>query len=122
MSIKEHGVKKIGRLITQNVQQVQYLKKLIEENPKLELVAPAPVNICCFRYKKDSLSNEQLNEVNHELLLRLHESGVALPTYATLNGKYALRVANTNHRSKTEDFDLLINKVIGLGDEILLTI
>jgi glutamate/tyrosine decarboxylase-like PLP-dependent enzyme len=121
MSVKEHGIKKFGRLITQNVHQVQYLKKLIEENPKLELVAPAPVNICCFRYKNNSLNDEQLNKLNHELLLRLHESGVALPTYATLKRKYAIRVANTNHRSRKEDFELLVNKVTALGDEILET-
>ena len=118
MSIKEHGVKKFGRLITQNVLQVQYLKKLIEENEKLELMAPAPVNICCFRYTDKSLSSDQLNTINHELLLRLHESGVAVPTYATLNGNYTIRVANTNHRSRREDFEILVNKVIELGDEI----
>ena len=118
MSIKEHGVKKFGRLITQNVLQVQYLKKLIEENDKLELAAPAPVNICCFRYTCKTLNNEQLNILNHELLLRLHESGVALPTYATIKGNYSIRVANTNHRSRREDFDILVNKVIELGDGI----
>jgi hypothetical protein len=50
--------------------------------------------------------------------MRLHESGVAVTTYATLNGKYALRVANTNHRSRFEDFDILVKKVLELGNEL----
>jgi len=51
MSIKEHGIKKFGRMVTQNVEQVQYLKLLVNNNPKLELTAPAPLNLLCFRYK-----------------------------------------------------------------------
>ncbi len=61
---------------------------------------------------------EQLNALNKELLFHLHESGVALPTYATLKGKYSLRVANTNHRTVREDFEILIAKVIELGTEL----
>lgn len=121
MSMKEHGVKKFGRLVTQNVEQVQYLKSLVMSNPKLELAAPAPMNILCFRYVHPELNDEQLNAMNKELLLRLHESGVAVPSYTTLKGKYALRVANTNHRTRKEDFDLLVKKVIELGDELILT-
>lgn len=118
MSIKEHGIKKFGRLVTQNVEQVQYLKALVMSNPKLELLAPAPMNILCFRYAMPSTSDESMNMLNKELLLRLHESGVAVPSYTVLHGKYALRVANTNHRSRRADFDLLISKVIALGNDL----
>lgn len=119
MTMKEHGVKKFGRLVTQNIEQVQYLKSLVETNEKLELLAPAPMNILCFRYTAPSMSNEQLNILNKELLIRLHESGVAVPSYTVLHGNYALRVANTNHRTRREDFDLLIRKVIELGDQLV---
>ncbi|MBK9731255.1 MAG: aminotransferase class V-fold PLP-dependent enzyme [Chitinophagaceae bacterium] len=119
MSMKEHGIKKFGRLVTQNVEQVQYLKALVVANKKLELLAPAPMNILCFRYIIASKNEEQLNALNKELLLRLHESGVAVPSYTVLHGKYALRVANTNHRTQREDFDVLINKVIELGDDLV---
>ncbi|HUM47402.1 MAG TPA: pyridoxal-dependent decarboxylase [Chitinophagales bacterium] len=119
MTMKEHGVKKFGRLVTQNIEQVQYLKSLVETNEKLELLAPAPMNILCFRYTAPSMSNEQLNILNKELLIRLHESGVAVPSYTVLHGKYALRVANTNHRTRRDDFDLLTRKVIELGDQLV---
>ena len=118
MSLKEHGIKKFGRMVTQNVEQVQYLKSLVTENPKLELTAPAPLNILCFRYKGNVNDNEQLNALNKELLFQLHESGVALPSYTILNGKYSLRVANTNHRTIKEDFKILIDKVIELGEKL----
>lgn len=119
MSIKEHGIKKFGRLVTQNVEQVQYLKALVLSNPKLELMAPAPLNILCFRYTMPSAGDETLNRLNKELLIRLHESGVAVPSYTVLHGRYALRIANTNHRTRREDFNLLIEKVVELGDRLV---
>jgi hypothetical protein len=56
-----------------------------------------------------------LNELNAELLIRLQESGVAVPSNAMLNGRYALRVANTNYRSTSEDFDLLVRETVRVG-------
>jgi glutamate/tyrosine decarboxylase-like PLP-dependent enzyme len=118
MSIKEHGIKKFGRMVTQNVEQVQYLKSLVNENPKLELTAPAPLNLLCFRYKGNLIDTDQLNALNKELLFQLHESGVALPSYTMLKGKYSLRVANTNHRTIKKDFEILVDKVLELGEKL----
>lgn len=67
MSIKEHGIKKFGRMVTQNVEQVQYLKSLVRENSMLELTAPAPVNLLCFRYKGNMMDEQNLNALNKEL-------------------------------------------------------
>jgi hypothetical protein len=60
-----------------------------------------------------------LNSFNQELLVRLHESGVALPSYTTLNGAYAIRACVTNHRSRREDFDILVREVVRLGKELV---
>ncbi len=50
MSMKEHGLEKYGRLIRQNVEQARYLADLVTGQPDLELLAPVPLNIVCFRY------------------------------------------------------------------------
>ena len=112
MLMKEHGLEKYGRIIQQNVEQARYLADLIEAQPELELLAPVPLNIVCFRYVDKRLSEVQLNELNEELLAELQEGGIAVPSNTTLDGKYALRVAITNHRSRREDFDLLIHKLL----------
>lgn len=118
MSLKEHGTLKYGRLIQQNVNQIRYLTQLIDTTPELERLAPVPLNIVCFRYRVEGLDDEALNQLNEELLMRLHESGVAVPSYTRLNGKYAIRVANTNHRSRREDFALLAWTVVQIGREL----
>jgi len=119
MSIKEHGIKKYGRLIKQNVDQARYLAELVDDSPDLERLAPVPLNIVCFRFKADRLDDASLNQLNQELLIQLHERGIAVPSYTTLGGKYALRVAITNHRSRRDDFDVLIREVIRLGEGLL---
>ncbi|MBZ0283185.1 MAG: amino acid decarboxylase [Anaerolineae bacterium] len=115
MALKTHGVEQIGNSIQMNIEQTQYLVSLIERSPELECTAPAPLNIVCFRYVQSGLSPEALDALNKELLLRLHESGVALVSNATINGQYCLRMANVNHRSSYADFDMLVEKVVELG-------
>jgi aromatic-L-amino-acid decarboxylase len=115
MSIKEHGIAKYGRLIQQNVEQARYLARLVDESPDLERLAPVGLNIVCFRFKADDLDDRALNALNRELLLRLQETGAAVPSSTILNGRYALRVAITNHRSRREDFKLLVEEVERLG-------
>jgi glutamate/tyrosine decarboxylase-like PLP-dependent enzyme len=118
MSIKEHGLDRFGRMIARNVDQAQYLGKLVESTPALELIAPIGLDIVCFRFNPGGLDTEALNELNQTLLIRLQESGVAAPSYTTLNGKYCLRAAISNHRSRFEDFDLMVHEVIKIGNKL----
>jgi aromatic-L-amino-acid decarboxylase len=119
MLIKEHGIRKYGRLIHQNVHQARYLADLVDQHPDLERMAPVPLNIVCLRFNPGSLDPSALNHLNEEILLRLHERGIALPSYTMIDGQYVLRVAITNHRSRLEDFDLLVHSVADLGQEMV---
>ncbi|UCH71363.1 MAG: aminotransferase class V-fold PLP-dependent enzyme [Candidatus Bathyarchaeota archaeon] len=116
MSLKEHGVLKYGRLVQQNVEQARYLAELVDTAPELERVAPVPLNIVCFRFTANGLDKAALNELNSEILVQLQESGVAVLSSTMIKGKYALRVAITNHRSRREDFELLVREVTRLGN------
>jgi aromatic-L-amino-acid decarboxylase len=116
--IQEHGIDKYARMIEQNVAQAQYLGKLVDANPLLERLAPVSLNIVCFRYNPGEMDENNLNRLNEELLIRLHESGIAAPSSTNLGGRYVIRVANTNHRSRREDFDLLVEAVLRFGKEV----
>lgn len=118
MSLKEHGIEKFRRLIRQNIQQADYLAERIAQTPDLELVAPAPLNIVCFRYNPLSMDNAELNALNKEILMQLHESGIAMPSYTLLQGAYCLRVAITNHRTTTADLEILIDAVLKIGKSV----
>lgn len=118
MSFKAHGVAHIARVIEQNVDDVQYFVDRIRKSKELELLAPAPLNVACFRYIRSGMADEALDRLNNEILLRIQEQGIAIPSGTTVNGKFAIRVANTNHRSRREDFDALLEAVIWFGREV----
>jgi glutamate/tyrosine decarboxylase-like PLP-dependent enzyme len=118
MCIKAHGLDTFAELVRGNIDQARYLASLVEQEPSLELLAPVPLNIVCYRYVVPGKGDEELNALNAELLIRLQESGVAAPSNATVRGRYALRVANTNYRSTREDFELLVRETLAWGREL----
>ena len=115
LSLKEHGIERFARMIDRNIGQAQTLCRLIAREPELELMAAAPLNIVCFRYLAAGYSDTALDAFNEELLVRLHESGVAAPSYTTLKGRYCIRVAISNHRTRDEDLQLLVETVLAQG-------
>ena len=118
MSIKEHGLERFGRMIARNVEQAHHFGQLVAAEPSLELMAPIGLDIVCFRFNPGRLEVAELNALNKEILMQLHEKGIAVPSYTTLHGQYCLRIAVANHRSVQADFDLLAREVVRLGNEI----
>jgi aromatic-L-amino-acid decarboxylase len=118
MSIKEHGLERFGRMIARNVEQAAYLGRRVEESDGLELTAAIGLDIVCFRFNPGGLDVAALNRLNQALLVELQETGVAAPSNTTLNGNYCLRVAISNHRSRFEDFDLLVKEVLRIGNRL----
>ena len=118
MSIKEHGLARFGRMIARNVEQAHYFAGLVAADPNLEMMAAVGLDIVCFRFNPGKLENAALDVINKEILMQLHEKGIAVPSYTTLHGQYCLRIAIANHRSVQADFDLLAMEVVRLGNEI----
>ncbi|MGE5925889.1 MAG: pyridoxal phosphate-dependent decarboxylase family protein [Gemmatimonadota bacterium] len=119
MMLKEHGIERFAALVRQNVEQARYLERLVRERPELELLAPVPLNIVCFRYRGDgTLSEEELNALNTDLLVRLHEEAVAVPSTASIRGRKAIRVAISNHRTRREDLEGLIEGTLRIARQL----
>lgn len=121
MVLKAHGTETYTRLIEQNVRQARHLEARIREHPRLELLAPVSLNIVAFRYRAEGSAGgaPELDTLNRELLMRLQESGEAVPSGTVVRGVFALRVALTNHRTRTKDLDRLIDAVVRTGDALV---
>lgn len=117
-AVKTHGMHGLSRIIDQNVRHVRYLAERIAADKRLELLAPAPLNVLCFRYVAPQLDQKELNDLNREVLLRVQESGVAIPSSTVLRGVFAIRVAHMNHRTRKADFDLFLDAVLQIGDQL----
>lgn len=116
--IAEHGEEKLGRLITQNCEQAAYLGALVEAEAELELLIPVSMQICCFRYVYDTLDDETLNGLNGEIVIQLQLQGIAAPSTTRIDGRTAIRVNITNHRTRRADLDLLVREILRLAKEV----
>jgi aromatic-L-amino-acid decarboxylase len=118
MSFKEQGIDRIAQAIQDNIDQAHYLGRLVEKSPELELLAPVSMNTVCFRYRHPGLDEAALDVLNRAILVQLQVRGIAVPSQTILNGLFAIRVCNTNHRSTLADFDALAEAVVVLGREL----
>jgi aromatic-L-amino-acid decarboxylase len=115
--ISHFGLTRIGENIAKNCAQARYLESLIDKNPRLELLAPVALNITCFRYRPEAAGGDP-DALNSEIVLRLQETGIAAPSTTRVNGDLAIRVNITNHRTRLEDLDLLVNAILEIGESL----
>lgn len=116
--MKTHGVARFAAVVEQNVAHARHAARLIESDPNLELLAPVVTNIVCFRYRPQGCPESELDDLNREILFRVQEEGLAIPSSTRLDGKFAIRMAIVNHRTRFEDFDLFFKRVLEIGAEL----
>lgn len=112
------GTKRLASAIETNVAQAQALARQIDEHPQLERMAPAPLNVVCFRFIVPGQQDEWIDRVNEEILYRIQESGWAIPSSTRINKRYVLRVAIVNHRTQSTDLVQLVDTVVRHGQQI----
>jgi glutamate/tyrosine decarboxylase-like PLP-dependent enzyme len=115
MAFQEHGLGRLQEVVEKNVAQAARVAARVRREPELELTAPVPLNVVTFRYRGQGLAEAQLDELNAEVVMRIQESGVAVPSTTRLRGRTVIRLAIVNHRSTNADFDLLVDAVLETG-------
>jgi glutamate/tyrosine decarboxylase-like PLP-dependent enzyme len=109
-TLKVYGTERLGAVISRTCALARYLESRVRAEPKLEVLAPAQLNIVCFRYRSDDA-----DAVNARIIADLHESGIAAPSAITLDGGVAIRACIVNHRTQPRDIDALIDGVLAFG-------
>ena len=114
-ALKQLGRDGVGELVTRCCDLARELAEAVEEQPRLELAAPAPSNIVCFRYVRDGIDAEQ---VNREIQARVAAGGVVFHTGAVLGGRFCQRAAFSSWRTTSDDVRALVREVVGVGDSL----
>jgi aromatic-L-amino-acid decarboxylase len=110
-TLKVLGTEALGAAIARSCALAKDLERRIAAAPKLELLAPVPLNIVCFRYACDDA-----DRVNRTIVADLQEAGEAAPSLTVIDGKVAIRAALFNHRSDERDIEALVRGVLAFGD------
>ncbi len=84
----------------------------------VELMAPVPLNIACFRYVAPSLDDVETDALNRAAVAELQRDGRAFVTGTTWGGRAAIRAAFDNWATTAEDVAILQDAVAEVGERI----
>ncbi len=110
MTIETFGADRIGDAMLANCELAQYLAQKVRQSPLFELKAPVALNIVCFGVRGASD-----RAFNRELVLDMHETGVAVPSWTTIGSETVIRCAIVNHRTARADIDRMMDCIEGLA-------
>jgi len=102
-------------LVERNLGQARLAARLVDEAPDLELLAPARLNIVCFRYRPEDASPDALDDLNARLGEALLADGRVYAGTTRYRGHVAFRPAFVNWRTRDQDVELLVDTIHELG-------
>ena len=85
-TIRWYGVEGLRHQVREHVRLAQDFADWVRKHPSLELVAPVPLNLVCFRH----VAGDQANQA---ILDRLNRSGELFLTHTRLDGRFVLRMS-----------------------------
>ncbi len=100
--IRYYGTSGLQNYIRNHIELAQYFFRCVKNDNRFEIMAPAPLNLVCFRAKGD-------DELNQVLLKYLNDSGKILMTHTKLKNSFTLRFCvgqthtNMNHIKRAWD-------------------
>ncbi len=119
MGFRAYGADAFGALIDRSTAQAHRLAAAVDAHPELERLAPVGCDIVCLRYAPPGVDAADLDAVNHEIVIRVQESGIAVVTDTVLHGVVAVRVAIANHRTRDDDLALFLEAFVQHGREVV---
>ena len=104
--IRYYGVDGLRKYIRGHIELSQKFADWVKADDRFQLMAPAPLNLVCFRYK----GSEKFNEL---LLSNLNNSGKIYLSHTKLAGYYTLRIcigqSHTTEKHIRQAWEIITN-------------
>ncbi|HXO06098.1 MAG TPA: pyridoxal-dependent decarboxylase [Candidatus Sulfotelmatobacter sp.] len=110
--IQHYGVEGLQFHVRRHVELAQTFLSWVRKDSRFELMAPAPLNLICFRLKGG-------DELNEDLLRRLNRSGKLYLSHTRLNGKYTIRFCVAQTRTELPHVEAAWGAIRKEADELL---
>jgi len=114
--LAEHGSDAVARAIEGSVERASYLADLVDAEPTLERMAPADLNIVCFRVLPEE--GEDPDTFNAEVVAEVQKRGIAAPSTTRIGGTLAIRCCLMNHRATLEDMELTVEGILHVAEDL----
>ena len=110
----------IGRVgmrdrVRRHLDFARQVERRAREDAALELVQPATLSICCFRYRPPGLDELSANALNARIAKRLRSETPYVPSTTMAEGRYVIRPCYIDPRTTMEDVDVLLDAVLRLA-------
>ena len=125
MTIKHYGTRRLAEAIEHDILMAEYMAERVEADEEFELMAPAELSICCFRYVPEAFRkrlaeadekgraqvNSELDDLNARVMHAVQRGGRAYLSNASIDDRFALRACITNFRTTRADIDATLEIV-----------
>jgi aromatic-L-amino-acid decarboxylase len=116
--LREVGVEGVRDRVRRHVDFANHIAGRADSHPRLELLLPPSLSICCFRYRRDGMDDEAANAVNERIMQGLRAETSLIPSTAMVGGKLAIRPVFVNPATTLAEADGLVDAVLELGDRL----
>ena len=116
VALLAHGRAAFARRIEHDVALTRWLGERVEATPRLELVCPPSLSICCFRYRPEGVTDEgYLDRLNTRVMTELQLDGRVFPSNALVHGRTAIRSCIVMYRTEAAHLQLLLDLTLEIG-------
>lgn len=109
--IRHYGVEGLRHHVRRHVELAQRFASWVEDDDRFELVAPAPLNLVCFRDTRGDDATERLMHA-------LNETGELYLTHTKLDGRYAIRMSIAQAETEERHVKAAWDRICALADEL----
>src|SRR5262249_18109608 len=93
----------------------RHVVREVEAAEDFELLAPAPLNVVCFRFRPKGVQEEALDQLNLDIERSVLADGRVYVGTTRWAGRVGFRPAFVNWRTTTADADLMLERVRDFG-------
>jgi len=131
--LRYYGARRLSASIEEDCALADYMAGQVSASDDFDLLAPATLGICCFRYiptearrelegaegeGEREVVNARLDDLNARVMHRVQRGGVAYLSNAVLRGRFALRASITNFRATRRDIRVTLDAVRRAAREV----
>lgn len=100
MTLRAFGAGGIRERLREQVVMARELRATLEREPDVVLAAPSPFSVVAFRWHPAGLDGGKADGANRRILDRINTDGRSFISHAVVRGRYTLRVAIGNLRTR----------------------
>jgi glutamate/tyrosine decarboxylase-like PLP-dependent enzyme len=102
-------------IVERSLDNAAHVARVVDEAEDFELLAPAPLNIVCFRHRPPGTPEALLDELNLQISRAILHDGRVYVGTTRWAGTVAFRPAFVNWQTTTGDADLMLEVIRELG-------